>query len=79
MTVAVHASHSIFRYYSQGVVTSVSGCPTSLDHAIVIVGYAETGSDLPIPDADPLPDDSATCEVTKWWVNCSGGTAGRRL
>lgn len=38
MTVAVAAGNDCWRYYSGGVLTSANNCPTSLDHAVALVG-----------------------------------------
>jgi len=42
VTVGVEADQSAFQLYKGGIVSS--GCGTSLDHAITIVGYATSGS-----------------------------------
>ena len=43
-SVAIDASSSTFNYYTTGVITS--GCGTSIDHAVVAVGYGtENGTD----------------------------------
>ena len=38
VSVAIQASSSTFRYYNSGIITS-SNCGTSLDHAVLAVGY----------------------------------------
>ena len=38
VTVAINASSAAFQYYESGVIKA-SDCPTSLNHAVVIVGY----------------------------------------
>lgn len=38
--VAIQADRAVFRYYSKGVLDSAS-CGTTLDHAVVVVGYGE--------------------------------------
>ena len=43
-SVAIDASSSTFNQYTTGVITS--GCGTSIDHAVVAVGYGtENGTD----------------------------------
>jgi len=42
VTVAVQAYSQLFMYYSGGIITS--GCGTSIDHAITVVGYGNNGS-----------------------------------
>ena len=39
VNVAVAAGNSAFQSYSSGIITTSSGCPTNIDHAIVAVGY----------------------------------------
>jgi len=39
VNVAVAAGNNVFRNYSSGIISSDSGCPTEIDHAIVAVGY----------------------------------------
>jgi C1A family cysteine protease len=43
-SIAVDASQNVFQYYNGGVVTNASACGTSLDHAIVVVGYGQDTS-----------------------------------
>merc|ERR1712012_824396 len=80
LTIAVDAGRSAFQFYRSGVVTASDGCGTSLNHAVVIVGYTETGDSTPLdPTPDPTPTpDVGTCQVTKWWHQCSDTTGGRR-
>lgn len=58
------------------------GCGTSLNHAVVIVGFQECDDgdntpDPPTPDPDdntdpdpPTPDPVSNCSVDKWWYSC---------
>lgn len=39
VNVAVAAGNNVFQGYSSGIITSTMGCPTSIDHAIVAVGW----------------------------------------
>jgi len=39
VNVAVAAGNNVFMYYTGGIITTTSGCPTSIDHAIVAVGW----------------------------------------
>lgn len=41
VNVAVAAGNSVFQSYSSGIISANSGCPTSIDHAILAVGYGE--------------------------------------
>jgi len=41
-SVAIDASQNVFQYYTSGVITT--GCGTTLDHAVVAVGYGTSGS-----------------------------------
>jgi len=38
VTVAIQADTSVFQYYNGGIITSAA-CGTSLDHAVLAVGY----------------------------------------
>ena len=40
MTIGVAASNDVFRYYKSGILYSSNLCPTSLDHSVLLVGYA---------------------------------------
>jgi KDEL-tailed cysteine endopeptidase len=42
VTIAVMAGNQAFMYYSSGVISS--GCGTSIDHAILAVGYGNDGA-----------------------------------
>jgi len=73
LSVALNASSSAFQFYSSGVVRAGDGCGTSLNHAVVIVGF--TDSDMnpgpsPDPEPSPTPDPVSACKVTKWWHSC---------
>lgn len=70
MTVAIDAS-GIFQSYRSGVISTTSGCGTSLNHAVTLVGYTEKGS---VP---PPPPGPVNCDVHKWWHSCSA--SGRLL
>lgn len=85
LTIAVDAGGSVFQFYKSGVVGKNDGCGTSLNHAVVVVGYTDTGDDTqPDPQPDPSPEPNPptpvdeTCDVYKWWHTCNGGN-GRRL
>merc|ERR1712003_165530 len=39
------AGHSLFFQYKSGVIDQTMGCPTSMDHAMVIVGYEMIGGE----------------------------------
>ena len=59
MTVAVGAGNNCWRYYSSGILTSASGCPTNLDHGVTLVAYGH----------QHYSPASYTC-VTKWRQEC---------
>eukprot|EP00354_Favella_ehrenbergii_P001060 CAMPEP_0170470726 /NCGR_PEP_ID=MMETSP0123-20130129/13104_1 /TAXON_ID=182087 /ORGANISM="Favella ehrenbergii, Strain Fehren 1" /LENGTH=118 /DNA_ID=CAMNT_0010737979 /DNA_START=904 /DNA_END=1259 /DNA_ORIENTATION=+ len=66
-------------------------CGTSLNHALLIIGYTAKGASPPKPEPTPTPEPEptptpepepesvTTCTVTKWWRNCETSTGGRRL
>jgi hypothetical protein len=84
LTVAVDAGSSTFQFYRSGVIKQADGCGTSLNHAIVMVGYTDADDgDNPSPNPDPNPDPQPDpqpdppqpepledCDVTKWWHTC---------
>jgi len=73
LTIAINASSGTFQYYKSGVVAANSGCPTGINHAVVIVGYTSSGDDSgPGPDPEPEPPVENECTVTKWWHSCEG-------
>lgn len=77
LTVALDASSSAFQYYRSGVISSTDNCGTSLNHAVVLVGYTD-GAPAPEPDDNTDPPAPITgCTVEKWWHTCT--TSGRRL
>ena len=41
MAVAVSAGNYCWQFYSSGILRSLHGCPTRVDHAVVIVGLEE--------------------------------------
>ena len=43
VNVAVAAGNDVFRNYKSGIITAADNCPTSIDHAIVAVGYGYEG------------------------------------
>jgi len=45
LSVALDASSAAFQLYSSGVVTANDGCGGQLNHAVVMVGYTQGGSD----------------------------------
>ena len=83
VTVAINASSEAFQYYDSGVVTA-DQCSTSLNHAVVVVGYrAVSDSDTdpspgPGPDPEPTPEP-VECKVTKWWHTCEQQANSRML
>ena len=86
LTIAVNASSGVFQHYQSGVVGDNDGCPTGINHAVVIVGYTEAGDGDDGDDGDDSDDDSgpdpqpeppAGCNVTKWWHSCNDD--GRRM
>jgi len=68
MTIAVDAGGSTFQYYKSGVVQKSDNCGTSLNHAVVLVGYSEESNDDSDPTPDPTPVEN--CKVNKWWHEC---------
>ena len=74
LAVAVDAGKAAFQFYSSGVVKQDDGCGTSLNHAVVIVGFTDQESQ---PDPDPVPSDEFI--VTKWWHNEGSTVNGGRL
>ena len=45
LTFAAAAGHNMFFNYKSGVIDSTMGCPTRMDHAMVIVGYEMVGGE----------------------------------
>ena len=43
MSIAVSAGNPVWRFYSSGTLSYADNCPTSLDHAVLLVGYAVEG------------------------------------
>lgn len=41
VNVAVAAGNNVFMNYKSGIISTTSGCPTQIDHAIVAVGWGE--------------------------------------
>ena len=39
MTIAIAAGNDFVRYYKSGFLTSANGCPTTVDHGVLLVGY----------------------------------------
>ena len=94
LSVALDAGSAAFQWYKSGVVKQSDNCGTSLNHAVVMVGYTDSGS-APEPDTDddddynpPEPDtdddeeddgDVSGCKVTKWWHTCDGNRRRRRM
>lgn len=82
LSIAIDAGQAAFQFYSSGVVTAADNCGNSLNHAVVIVGYTDSGSDpapQPDPSPAPTPDVDSGCTVTKWWHSCSAPQEARRL
>ena len=48
ISVALAAGNNVWRYYSGGLVTTSSGCPTQLDHAVVLVAFTP-GQEVEVP------------------------------
>jgi len=73
VSIALDAGQAAFQYYRSGVVQMADNCGTSLNHAVVVVGYSdgEGGEEV-----DPPVEQ--VCNVTKWWHKCED-VAGRRL
>merc|ERR1719181_1638477 len=94
LSVALDAGSAAFQWYKSGVVKQSDNCGTSLNHAVVMVGYTDSGN-APEPDDDededdynpPEPDeddeeddgDVSGCTVTKWWHTCSQNNRRRRM
>ena len=38
LSIAVNASPDCWQFYNEGVISSANGCPTSLNHGVVVVG-----------------------------------------
>jgi C1A family cysteine protease len=75
VSIALDAGQAAFQYYKSGVVQMADNCGTSLNHAVVVVGYSdgEGGGDV-VPPAPEL-----TCNVTKWWHTCTDESGARML
>ena len=74
LSVALDASSAAFQFYKSGVVTDTSGCGTTLNHAVVIVGFTDDGT-APAPTPTPVTN----CKVTKWWHSCTTASGSGRL
>ena len=74
VTVALDAGRSAFQLYRSGVVRPDDGCGSSatLNHAVVIVGYTDSGNYNPDPSPEPSPEPGPVteCTVTKWFHQC---------
>lgn len=78
MTIAIDAGDTVFQNYKSGVISKAHGCGTSLNHAVVLVGYSDGGSDGGDGDGDgddtnppePEPEPIEECTVFKWWHSC---------
>lgn len=88
LTIAIDAGKGVFQFYKEGVISADAGCGTSLNHAVVVVGYTDKGDSDPTPDPEPQPDPTPDptpdpvneeCTVYKWWHSCKGGNNTRRL
>lgn len=44
-SVSIEADQSVFQHYTSGVINS-SACGTNLDHAVLAVGYVQSGSSV---------------------------------
>lgn len=53
LSVALSAGNTVWRNYSGGVVMANAGCPTTIDHAVVLVGF-EPGTEIAVPATDPV-------------------------
>ena len=80
LSVALDASSAAFQFYKSGVVTDTSGCGTTLNHAVVIVGFTDDGTaPAPTPTPTPTPTPVTNCKVTKWWHSCTTAADSGRL
>jgi len=70
--VALDAGRAAFQLYRSGVVREADNCGSSatLNHAVVIVGYTDSGEYNPDPNPGPDDDTVTECTVTKWFHNC---------
>jgi len=63
LTVALDAGSAAFQWYSSGVIGPNDNCGTELNHAVVLVGYTDSGIEPPAPAPQ-------VCKVRKWWYTC---------
>ena len=46
LSVSIDASHSVFQYYTSGILADAKKCGTRLDHAVIVVGWGvESGTE----------------------------------
>lgn len=64
LTVGVSAGNRCWRFYKKGVITEAMGCPTKIDHAVVLVGYREEESN----------SNTAGAVSAYWTIQNSKGT-----
>ena len=84
LSVSLDASRATFQFYKSGVVKATEDCGTQLNHAIVVVGYSDGGSDggddtNPPDPTPPTPTPTGNCTVKKWWHTCEPATTRRNL
>lgn len=91
LTVALDASSTAFQWYSSGVVQESDNCGTTLNHAVVLVGYTDSNGVAPGPDPNPNPEPEpnpapepepeptpvSTCTVERWYHTCESSGARR--
>ena len=93
LSIALDASSNAFSYYDSGVVT-FADCGRNnyqLNHAVVVVGYTQSGNDdsddddndnddgNDNDDDDNTPAPVGDCKVTKWWHSCEESVENRHL
>jgi hypothetical protein len=73
LSVALDAGSSIFQLYKSGVITADAGCGSSLNHAVVMVGYQDAKvAPAPAPGPEPVNPSYAGCQVDGWWHHSCG-------
>jgi len=71
LTVALDAAGAAFQFYQRGIVRATEPCGTSMNHAVVIVGFSEIDeSEVAPPNPDDHGGSDTLCQVTKWWHKC---------
>ena len=93
LSIALDAGSRKFQQYASGVL-SFSDCGSNnyqLNHAVVVVGYTQSGDDDGDDNDDDNDDDDndnddddntpapvGDCKVTKWWHSCESDTVENR-